>query len=374
MRLLECDGKALLARHGIGVPAGGLWPDLPGNLDGRLAVKAQVLAGGRGKRGGVRFVEGRREVGPVARALLAAPLGSEEVQAVYVEERLAVRHELYLAALIDRDAGMPVLLASAEGGVDIEAVAPAKIVRQPVDPLLGLRPFMLASLVRPLGVEDRLGAAVSAVAERLYRALLAEDAQVIEINPLVVTAAGDLVAADAKVVLDEDAFYRHPGLDRRLRTTEGSRFERRARELEVIGIELDGDIAAIMSGAGLTMATLDQIAAHGGSVRALVELHGALRWGPARVAEIIELLADLEPTVLLVNAYFQLQRTDTLAEGVALALDRLPPERKRFERVIRLRGVGQERAHALLAGHDCVFTLDFDDACRQAAALARTGR
>lgn len=373
MRLMEYQGKELLARHGIPIPAGALWPTMPGDADGPLVAKAQVLSGSRGKRGGIRIAE-RERVADVVAALLETPLGTEKVEAVYLEERLAIQREFYLAALVDRDRGTPALLASADGGIEIESVASERIIYQPVDPLLGLRPFMITSLLSRLGLADHLEKAVGAVIERLYRTLIAEDATLIEINPLVVTASGALFAADAKVILDDDALYRHTDTPWGVTYQDGTAFERRARALEVIGVEFDGEIAAIMSGAGVTMATLDQIEARGGSVRALIELHGALRNGPERIAQVIDSIADLEPAVLLVNAYFQIQRTDDLAAGVALGLDRLPPSRKQFRTVVRLRGVGQERAHEILANHDCFLTIDLDEACRHAVALAQDRR
>jgi succinyl-CoA synthetase beta subunit len=370
MRLMEYQGKELLARHGIPVPAGALWPALPEGAGGPLVAKAQVVAGGRGKRGGIQFVDRHEDVAGVVAGLLGTSLGTEKVEAVYVEERIAIEREIYLAAIVDRDRGTPAILASADGGMEIESVAAERIIYQPVDPLLGLRPFMVTSVLSRLGLGNRLGTAVGAVIERLYTALIAEDATLIEINPLAITADGQLIAADARVILDDDALYRHTDHTWGNTYQDGTQFERLARALEVIGVEFDGDIAAIMSGAGVTMATLDQIEAHGGSVRALIELHGALRNGPERIAQVIELLADLEPRVLLVNAYFQIQHTDALAEGVALGLDRLAPERKQFRTVVRLRGVGQERAHAILANHDCYLTIDLDEACQHAVRLA----
>lgn len=371
IKLLEHEGKAILAAAGIAVPDGGLYRALPPSLDGELVAKAQVFAGGRGKAGGIRFASGRDEALRVAAEIAAVPLGGNAVEDVYVERRLDIAGEFYLAALVDRDLGMPVLLASDQGGVDIESVPAARILRQPVDPLLGLQPFMVDRILRGLGLAGDDAAAFGAIVERLHRALIDQDAELIEINPLVRTRDGAFVAADAKVLLDEDAAFRHPG--RRARPA-GTPFELAARGLEVIGVEIGrpGGIAAIMNGAGLTMATLDEIVALGGDISGLIELHGAAMNGPDRVVEVIGCaLQGLSPAVLMINVHFQFRSLTTIAEGVVKALESLPgltPDRL----VLRLRGEKEAEARAILAPTGLEVIRDFGPACR--AAVTRAGR
>jgi len=368
--LLEHEGKAILASCGIAVPDGGLYRDLPKTLDGELVVKAQVFAGGRGKAGGIRSASGRAEALRVAEEIAARPLAGVRVEDVYIEHRLAIDREFYLSALVDRDLGMPVLVASADGGMDIEAVPRGRLVRQSVDPLLGLEPFMVERLVRGLGLSGDQAKAFARLVEQVYRGLIAHDAELIEINPLVLTKDGTFVAADAKVVLDEDAAFRHPG---RRAQPEGTAFERASRALEVIGVEIapSGGVAAIMNGAGLTMATLDEIIALEGQVSGVVELHGATMHGAERIADVLAcVLEHLKPEVIMVNIHFQFRSLETIAEGILKAMDRLPhltPDRL----VLRLRGEKEAEARAMLAGHGLTIIRDFGPACIEAVRLTR---
>ncbi len=370
IKLLEHEGKEILASCGIAVPEGGLYRALPEGLDGELVVKAQVFAGGRGKAGGIRFASGRGEALRLAAEIAATPLGEARVEDVYIERKLEIAREYYLAAMVDRDLGMPVLLASADGGIEVEALAHDRMLRQNVDPLLGLQPFMVDRLVRGLGLSGQQAADFARLVEQIYAGLVSKDAELIEINPLVLTKDGGFIAADAKVVLDEDAAFRHPG---RRAQPEGTEFELAARALEVIGVEIGGPggVAAIMNGAGLTMATLDEVIALGGDVSGVVELHGATMHGAERIADVMEcVLRRLDPAVIMVNIHFQFRSLETIAEGVVKAMERLPqltPERP----VLRLRGEQEAEALAILAGSGLTIIREFGPACREAVSLAR---
>ncbi len=370
IKLLEHEGKAILERCGIPVPAGALYRAVPAELDGRLVVKAQVLAGGRGKAGGIRFADSRAEAIEQARALAGAAIGGIRVDDVYIERRLDIAHEYYVAALVDRDLGVPVLLAATEGGVDIESVSADRIIRQRVDPLIGLQPFMIERLVRGMVLADQQAAAFGHIVRQLYDALLSQDAELIEINPLVLTADGRFVAADAKVMLDEDAAFRHPG---RRAVPDGTAFELECRALGVIGVEIgaSGGVAAIMNGAGLTMATLDEGVALGGRVSGVVELHGATASGPDKIIEVIEcVLRRLDPAVLMLNVHFQFRNLETIAEGLVLAMQRLPAL-TRDRLIVRLRGEREAEARAILERAGCGMLRDFGPACVQAVDRAR---
>lgn len=368
IRLLEHEGKALLARHGFAVPAGRLFPDLP--PQGPFMVKAQMFAGGRGKAGGIRRAEDRAGVEREARAIAGLTISGERVRGVLVEQRIEIARELYLAAQVDRDRGCTVILACTEGGIDIESVPRERVLRLPVEPLNGLREHTVAAIARALaGGRPEEGAIAEAV-RRVHATLITEDAELVEINPLVVTSDGAVVAADAKVVLDEDAAFRHPG---RKAIPDGTEFEEAARRLEVVGVELrggsGGEICAMMNGAGMTMATLDQVTAMGGRIGALVELHGAMAKGPEHLAAVIALMLTLKPDVLMFNVYFQFRNLVTVAEAIALGLKRadpatLPPV------VVRMRGVRAAEATALLAPFDVFVTDDFHLACRRAIELS----
>jgi succinyl-CoA synthetase beta subunit len=368
IKLLEHEGKRILAAHGIPIPPGALYPDLPPGTRGPFVVKAQVYAGGRGKAGGIQIVDDAKAIADAADRIQEMTIGGDSVRAVYVEAKIEHEHEFYLAAMIDRDAGRPVLLASTGGGIDIESVAAEYIVRVEIDPLVGLRPYGLADLTRRLGLDGDNAKAFADTATRVLDALEKEDAELVEINPLVLDKDGALIAADAKVILDEDAGFRHDG---RVQIPQGSEFERSARALDVIGIEFDGhDVAAVMNGAGMTMATLDQLVAMGASVRALVELHGAMAQGPQHVSEVIELICGLEPKVLLLNFYMQFRTLDTIAEGLAMARQRSPIV-EAMPVVVRMRGLEEDKARTILMSLNCEVTGNFEEACRRTIAVAR---
>ena len=368
IKLLEHEGKRILAAHGIPIPPGALYPDLPPGTRGPFVVKAQVYAGGRGKVGGIQIVDDVKAIADAAGRIQEMTIGGDSVRAVYVEAKIEREREFYLAAMIDRDAGRPVLLASTEGGIDIESVAAERIVRVEIDPLVGLRPYGLADLTRRLGLDGDNAKAFADTAARVLDALEKEDAELVEINPLVLDKDGALIAADAKVILDEDAGFRHDG---RVQIPQGSEFERSARALDVIGIEFDGhDVAAVMNGAGMTMATLDQLVAMGASVRALVELHGAMAQGPQHVSEVIELICGLEPKVLLLNFYMQFRTLDTIAEGLAMARQRSPIV-EAMPVVVRMRGLEEDKARTTLMSLNCEVTGNFEEACRRTIAVAR---
>lgn len=370
IRLTEREGKALLARHGIPIPRGSVYPELPQADGGRYMVKAQVLSGGRGKQGGVVSADGRSEVARAAAGMQGLRISGEAPGEIYVEERLPIATETYLCAMVDRDRGMPVIMACAQGGVDIESVPAARILRRPVHPLLGLRPYAIEEIVRFLDRDGTAHAGLREVVSRLHAALLAEDAELLEINPLAILEGGRVTAIDAKCVLDEDAAFRHPG---RSASFKGTAFEVRARQLGTVGLEMDGEIAAIMNGAGMTMATLDEITAAGGRVKALVELHGVMAEGPERIAEVVGLVCSLQPAVLLINVYFQFRSLDTIAQGLVLAARRgvLPSTCKL---IIRFRGVDEARARDLLAGVNCTLTSSFAEACTLTLEHARAAR
>jgi succinyl-CoA synthetase beta subunit len=371
IKLLEHEGKAILRQAGIAVPTGGLYRALPPDLSGPLVVKAQVFAGGRGKAGGIRFVDDQAAAVEVATEIAGMSLNGQPIEDVYVEQRLDIAREFYVAALVDRDAGMPTLLVCTDGGVDIEDVAPERILRQQVDPLIGLQPFMVNRLVRALALEGPAAATFASVLQQLYAALVSQDAELIEINPLVLTKDGALIAADAKVMLDEDAAFRHPG---RRAVPTGTAFELASRELGVIGVETGpkGGITAIMNGAGLTMATLDEVVALGGTMSGVVELHGATAHGPDRIADVIRLVHDaLAPAVIMLNVHFQFRNLATIAEGIVAALQRVPGLTA-DRLVLRLRGEKEAEARQILRMNGCEMLTDFGEAC--VLAVRRAGQ
>lgn len=345
MNLLEVEGKALLAAHGLPVPKGALWPDLP-SVKGELVVKAQVPAGKRGKAGGVRFVNSAEEARETAEALLGETVNGHRVDAVYLEERLAIRRELYLAVAVDRDARAHVLIASPKGGVGIEEIDDADMLRLPIDPLLGFRLFHGAQVARFLADDRALQKPLAQAAEALYRVALAEDAELVEVNPLAVV--GDrVVAADAKLVLDDNARFRHPAWPAADRNEERSALEARIAEAGAVGVEVDrdGDVVAVVSGAGLMMATLDLLKEAGLKVRAVVDLGGTVLSGGDGLRQVLLAIAPVRPRTIFVNAFLQTAFCDVFAESLAEACQTAGPV------VVRLKGrraeAGRERLQSL---------------------------
>ena len=375
MKLLEYEGKALLARHGVPVAPGALWPQVPASDTGWM-IKAQVLAGGRGKRGGIVGADSREVLDRLAATMHDARLGDEPVHAVYIEQKLRIAREYYLAALVDRDRGRLAVIASPAGGVDIEQVPGSQIARVEVDPLIGLAEFQVQHLRRALELQGETGTQFADIVRKTVATLIAEDAELVEINPLILTVEGRLLAADAKVVLDDDAVFRHPDRPGPVAWSTDSAFMQRCRELGVIGVDsrvcvpapTRPSVALLGNGAGLTMATYDQIALAGVGVAGAIELHGALARGVAHTAEVISALFLLEADVVFINAFYQLRSTDALAQALLLALG-APGAPSRDRVVVRMRGVNQDTSKKLLEEGGCFYTPSLSEATSRVLSL-----
>ena len=296
MKIHEYQGKALLARHDVPVPRGEPAFSAPEagavarRLGGRVVVKAQIHAGGRGKGGGVKVaadaVEAERIAGEMLGMTLVTPQtgpGGRVVRRLLIEEALDVASELYLGVLVDRSAGRPVLMASASGGMDIEAVAaetPELIHRAHADPGLGLAPFQARNLAHAVGLSGPAARAAAALVSRAYGAFVAADASLLEINPLVVTAGGAVLALDAKVTLDDNASFRHADLADLRDLGEEEPLEIEASRHALNYIRLDGDIGCMVNGAGLAMATMDIIKVSGGEPANFLDVGGGRQRRP----------------------------------------------------------------------------------------------
>jgi succinyl-CoA synthetase beta subunit len=377
MKLLEYEGKALLASHGVPVPPGALWPARPEPGARGWVVKAQVLAGGRGKRGGILTAATAAELERQAALLEGKRLGDEPVHAVYVEQMLQIEHEFYLAAFVNRDRGRVTVMASAAGGMDIEQVPKSKVESIEIDPLIGLADFQVERLRRALGLEQDLGRQFDHIARKVVKTLIDEDAELVEVNPVIQTAEGKLVAADAKVVLDDDAVARHTARSSPIAWSSDSAFMQRCRELGVIGVDnrhrtpalARPAVALLGNGAGLTMATYDQIALSGVSVAGAIELHGALARGVEHTAEVIGALFMLDAEIVFINAFYQLRSTDALAQALVLALEK-PGAPGRNRVVVRMRGVKQETSQKIMEDAGCFYTPSLSDATDRVLELA----
>lgn len=336
MNLHEYQAKRLFADYGLPVPKGVVVRSVEEAVNAitllgseRLVVKAQVHAGGRGKAGGVKVINGRDEMEKVARDLLHKRLvtyqtneDGQPINELLIEEVSAIKKELYLGAVLDRSSQRLVIMASTEGGVDIEKVAeetPEKIIRITIDPLLGVMPYQARDLGFHWGLTVEQVKQLTTILVGLGKMYVECDFSLLEINPLVITESGDLLCLDGKINIDDNALYRHPDLnDLRDARQEDDR-EIRAREWELNYIALDGNIGCMVNGAGLAMATMDLIKLHGGDPANFLDVGGGAT--KERVTEAFKIiLSDKNVKGVLVNIFGGIVRCDLIAEGILSAV------------------------------------------------------
>ena len=378
MKIHEYQAKAILGRHGVPVPRGETITDKAeaAAVAKRLGtsvvvVKAQIHAGGRGKGGGVKLARSPADAEKLAGAMLGMTLVTHQtgpegrvVSRVLVEEGLQMQRELYLSIVLDRAAGKPVIMASAAGGMDIEEVAastPEKIARVYVEPGVGIVPFEARQLGFAIGLDGPQVNKFVKVATALYDAYLATDASLLEINPLVVTAAGDLLALDAKMNFDDNALYRHAELKELRDLAEEDPLEIEASKYNLNYIHLDGNIGCMVNGAGLAMATMDIIKLAGGEPANFLDVGGGANAEQIRNAFRI-LMSDKNVKAVLINIFGGILRCDVLAQGVIAAVKELGVP---VPIVIRMEGTNVEEGKRLL--HESGMNFTTADAMDEAA-------
>ncbi len=386
MNVHEHQAKGLLAKYGVSVPKG--HPaftvdeavkgaeDLGGPV---YVVKAQIHAGGRGKGGGVKVVKSVAEVKVEAERMLGMTLithqtGPEgkEVGRLYVEDGCDIARELYLSMLVDRGVGRVTVMASTEGGMDIEEVAeatPEKIHTVVLDPLVGMSGFQARRIAFALGMEGKqVGSAVKLL-QSLYQAFNELDASMIEINPLVVTGAGDVMALDAKMNFDDNALFRHPDIEALRDVTEENPVEREAEEAELNYVALDGEIGCMVNGAGLAMATMDIIKLNGAEPANFLDVGGGA--DKDRVIKAFKIiLSDPSVKAILVNIFGGIMRCDIIAEGVVAAAKEVGLS---VPLVVRLEGTNVEQGKEIMAnsGIDIVSADNLGDAAEKVVKAMR---
>ena len=354
MDLFEYQGKELLRRFEVPVPEGRVatTPEEAAQaterLGGRVVVKAQVQVGGRGKAGGIKLAESPDEARSVAEQILGMDIKGHVVKRVLVERAGDIKSEYYCSFLLDRSERKFLGMMSAKGGMDIEEVAdtdPDAIARVHIDPLLGISDFHARELVFGSGIDEAARKEAIALLPRLYRAFVELDASLVEVNPLVLTGEGRVVALDAKVSLDDSAFYRHPNFDELKAVHEVPEQERIAKEKGLNFIKLDGDVGIIGNGAGLVMATLDVVKAAGGEAANFLDVGGGAGADVLSTAlEVITSNADVKS--VLINIFGGITRCDLVAEGIIDALGRLDVK---VPIVVRLDGTNAEQGRKMLA-------------------------
>ncbi len=369
MKIHEYQAKSILARHGVPVPRGEVAfnaaeaGEIARRLGGAVVVvKAQIHAGGRGKGGGVKLAKSPDEAERIASEMIGMTLVTHQtgpegkvVGRVLIEEGLQMQRELYLSLLLDRAAGKPVMMASAAGGMDIEEVAaktPEQIVRVHLDPGVGMVPFEARRLGFGIGLDGPQVNKFVKLATALYNTFVATDASMVEINPLVVTQSGDLLALDAKMNFDDNAMYRHPDIRDLRDSTEEDPLEVEASKFSLNYIHLDGNIGCMVNGAGLAMATMDIIKLAGGEPANFLDVGGGANAEQIRNAFKI-LMSDANVKAVLINIFGGILRCDILAQGVVAAVKELGV---RAPIVIRMEGTNVDEGKRLLRESGMNFT------------------
>ncbi|HEV3139603.1 MAG TPA: ADP-forming succinate--CoA ligase subunit beta [Vicinamibacterales bacterium] len=385
MKIHEYQAKSILARHGVPVPRGEVAfnaveaGEIARRLGGSVVVvKAQIHAGGRGKGGGVKLARSPEEAEKIASAMIGMTLVTHQtgpegrvVSRVLVEEGLQMTRELYLSLLLDRAVGKPVMMASAAGGMDIEDVAaktPEKIVRVHVDPGVGIVPFEARQLGFAIGLDGPQVNKFVKLATALYEAYIASDASLVEINPLVVTADGNLLALDAKMNFDDNALYRHADIKEFRDLGEEDPLEIEASKSSLNYIHLDGNIGCMVNGAGLAMATMDIIKLAGGEPANFLDVGGGANAEQIKSAFRI-LMSDKNVKAVLINIFGGILRCDVLAQGVIAAVKELGVP---VPIVIRMEGTNVEEGKRLLRESHMNFTTadSMDEAATRVVQLA----
>jgi succinyl-CoA synthetase beta subunit len=385
LNLHEYQSKALFAEYGVPIPEGRVAAsereavEAAEALGGPLwVVKAQVHAGGRGKAGGVKLARSVEEVGDYAKGMLGRRLVTHQtgpeglpVERVYVESGSEIERELYLSLLVDRSAERIAIMASAAGGMDIEQVAaetPEQIFTVTLHPAAGLSPYQARQLAFGLGLEKAQQAEFNKILAGLVKLFVECDASLVEINPLIVTKDGRVVALDAKINIEDNALFRQQRLAGMRDPSQEDERERRAHEHDLNYVSLDGDIACMVNGAGLAMATMDLIKLHGGEPANFLDVGGGAT--AARVTEAFNIiLTNKKVKAILVNIFGGIVRCDLIAEGVITAIRETHVS---VPVIVRLEGTNVEKGRKLIAesGFDVVAAENLKDAASKAVAAA----
>jgi succinyl-CoA synthetase beta subunit len=386
MNLHEYQAKDVFRNYGIPVPAGRVASTADEAVEAAQAlggslwvVKAQVHAGGRGKAGGVKLARDLDSVRKVADAMLGQRLVTKQtdsaglpVDRVYVEAGSNIEREIYLSFTLDRERGRIAVIASAAGGMDIEEVAaktPGKILTATIHPTTGLSSFQCRELAFGLGLKGEQGRQLEQMLTKLYRLYVEKDASLLEVNPLIVTKEGQLVALDAKINIDSNSLFRQKELAALRDPNQEDPMERRASEHDLNYVSLDGDIACMVNGAGLAMATMDLIKLHGGQPANFLDVGGGAT--AERVSAAFELiLSNRKVRAILVNIFGGIVRCDLIAEGIVNAVKNVGVK---VPVVVRLEGTNADKARETLAksGLKITAATDLTDAARKVVTLAR---
>jgi succinyl-CoA synthetase beta subunit len=379
VKLHEYQSKFRFAKYGIPIPRGRVATSaseafrIAEEIGGPVVVKAQVLVGGRGRAGGVKLAQTPEEVETYAAQVLGMDIQGLTVKKVLIDPAADIRAEIFLGLTLDRAARKPVMMASMAGGVDIEQVAaetPELIAREYVDPFLGLRDYQARNLASGIGLPREQWRQFTQVANGLFECFMDSDATLAEINPLIVTSKGDLLAVDGKMVLDDNALFRHSDLSEMRDLDEETPAETQARRAGLSYVEMDGEIGCMVNGAGLAMATMDMTKLFGSSPANFLDIGGGAQSDKV-AAGLRIILADPSVKVVLFNIFGGLTRCDEVARGILAALDGVETQ---VPMVVRLVGTNEEEGRALLADANMITASTLAEAARDAVEAARNVR
>ena len=378
MKLHEYQSKQIFSKYGIPIPKGRVAAtaeeakQIAHELGGRVVIKSQVLVGGRGKAGGIKVANDPNEAGQIAAQILGMEIKGLPVRKVLVDEAAAIETEIYLGITNDRTARKPVMMASAAGGVDIEEVArtnPEKIIKVHIDPLLGLRDYQTRDIAASIDLPRENWREFNNIALALWRAYSENDATLAEINPLIINKEKKLVALDGKMLIDDNAMFRHADLADLRDVDEEAPVEAEARKYGLTYIKLDGSIGCMVNGAGLAMTTMDVIKLFGGEPANFLDIGGGANAEKVATAMKI-ILTDKNVKAVLFNIFGGITRCDEVARGILVAMDEVKP---RVPMVIRLVGTNAEEGRKLLENAKMITAETLVDAAQKAVKAAANG-
>jgi succinyl-CoA synthetase beta subunit len=375
MNVHEYQAAELLAKHGVPVNPGKVatTPDeaeqIARDFGGTVVVKAQVHTGGRGKAGGVKVVKTPEDARAAAEAILGMDIKGHTVNKVLIAQGADIAKEFYLSVVMNRPSRKLMVMASAEGGVEIEKVAaatPEKLVLRDADPLVGFRDYQAKEVAFSLGIDPKLVNGFSRIVSQLFETYIEEDATLVEINPLIITGDGQWQALDSKMSFDDNALYRHADLEALRDMAEENATEIDAKQSGISFVKLDGNIGCIVNGAGLSMATLDAVQLAGGEPANFLDVGGGAN--EEQVTKAFNLvLADPNVKAILINIYGGITRGDVVARGIVAAMKNVDVK---VPLVVRLSGTNADEGKALLAEHGIIAGDSMDEAAAQVVAAA----
>jgi succinyl-CoA synthetase beta subunit len=365
MKLFEYRGKQLFEKYGIAIPKGKVIEtkqDLT-SLSYPCILKAQVPIGGRGKAGGIQTAENINQANEHLSHILGMNIQGFPVKKVLAEEKIDIKKELYVSITLDRSRRMPLLMMSGQGGMDIESVPDDNIFKEWIHPFIGIQPFHIKNIVSKLVLQNEEKKEIAYVLSKIYTLFRDYDCELVEINPLIISTKGHVTALDAKVIINDDALFRHPDIIPE--HVDLTALEKEAKEKGITFIQLEGNIGVIANGAGLTMATLDALTHFHGKGGVFLDLGGTD--DPEKVKQAFELMKKAKPKVILLNLFGGITKCDTVAKGVSTVISK---EGIDCPVITRIKGCNEDIAKDILKDAGLITAGSLQDAAQQSSALA----